>query len=143
MPLTTTDSLSVICQLSRDPAQVGRARRVARETLPDWGLGEHVELAELVVSELCTNSLWHGTGLIRLRLSCDGGQLRIEVHDQGAARPVRRHAASDDEHGRGLRLLDGFIEPLGGETGVIDDQAGPGKTVYVTMPLPVGPAGTR
>lgn len=110
MPLTTASSLSVVCQLSREPEQVGCARRLARETLPGWGLGDQVDLAELVVSELCTNALFHGDDVIGLRLSCDDGELRIEVHDQGARRPVRRHAASDDESGRGLELLEGFIE---------------------------------
>ena len=35
----------------------------------------------------------------------------------------------------GLELLDGLIALYGGERGVIDDRAGPGKTVYVAVPL--------
>ena len=135
MPLTATSELAISCRFGQDPVHVGDARAQAREVLPGWGLGGHVRLAELVISELVTNALNHGDGPIALRLSYAGGDLRVEVHDHGTGRPVRRHAAADDECGRGLELLDGLIALHGGERGVIDDRAGPGKTVYVAVPL--------
>jgi signal transduction histidine kinase len=135
MPLTATRELAVVCRLDQNPARVSNARTQAREALPGWGLGGHVRLAELIVSELVTNALNHGDGPIALRLSYAGGDLRVEVHDHGAGRPVRQHAAAGDECGRGLELLDGLIALHGGERGVIDDRAGPGKTVYVAVPL--------
>ena len=100
MPLAATRELAVVCRLDQDPARVSNARTQAREVLPGWGLGGHVRLAELIVSELVTNALNHGDGPIALRLSYAGGDLRVEVHDHGAGRPVRRHAAADDECGR-------------------------------------------
>ena len=141
MPLTAIHELSVACQLVQDPAQVSTAREQARAALPGWGLGGHVRLAELVVSELVTNALRHGDGPIGVRLCYADGVLRVEVHDGGADRPVRQHAATDDECGRGLELLDGLIAEHGGERGVINDHAGPGKTVYVAVPLVARPAG--
>jgi signal transduction histidine kinase len=140
MPLTVADEPSVACRLGRKPEYVGRAREQTRKALSGWGLGEHSDLAELVVSELVTNALCHGDGLIEMRLSYADGDLRVEVHDDGAGRPVRQDVATDDEHGRGLKLLDGLIELHGGERGVVDDHAAPGKTVYVELSLPVGPA---
>jgi signal transduction histidine kinase len=98
-----------------------------------WGLAEHADVAELIVSELATNALRHGTGLIEIRLFYAGGDLRIEVHDDGAGRPSRQLASDNDECGRGLELLDGLTELHGGELGVIEDGAGPGKTVYVSV----------
>jgi len=141
MPLTAARELSVAYRLGRGPVHVGRAREQARQALSGWALSEHTDLAELVVSELVTNALCHGDGPVEMRVCYTGGQLRVEVHDGGAGRPVRRHQAADDECGRGLELLDGLIELHGGERGAIDDQAGPGKTVYVELSLPAGPAG--
>jgi hypothetical protein len=135
MPLTATGELSVACRLGREPAHAARAREQARQALRGWGLGQHTDLAELVVSELVTNALCHGAGLIEMRLSYADGDLRVEIHDSGVGRPVRQHVDADDECGRGLELLDGLIELHGGERGVIDDDAGPGKTVYVELSL--------
>jgi hypothetical protein len=139
MPLTATGELSVACRLGREPAHAARAREQARQALCGWGLGQHTDLAELVVSELVTNALCHGAGLIEMRLSYADGDLRVEIHDSGVGRPVRQHVDADDECGRGLELLDGLIELHGGERGVIDDDAGPGKTVYVELSLPSAP----
>src|SRR5215475_1882275 len=118
MPLTSAPKLAFSCRLGQDPVHVSDARAQARDVLPGWGLGGHVRLAELIVSELATNALSHGDGPFALRLSYAGGDLRVEVHDHGAGRPVRRHAAADDVCGRGLELLDGLIALHGGARGV-------------------------
>ena len=136
MSLTATGEMSVALRLGRQPAHAGRARERTRRALRGWGLDQHTDLAELVVSELVTNALCHGAGLIEMRLSYVDGDLRVEIHDSGVGRPVRQLVDADDECGRGLELLDGLIELHGGERGVIDDDAGPGKTVYVELSLP-------
>lgn len=143
MPRTAAGGHSVACQLGRDPAQVSHARERARKALCDWGLGEHADLAALVVSELVSNAVCHGETPIWVRLSAGDGDLRVEVHDGGAGRPVRRHAGEGDDCGRGLEVLDGLIELHGGERGVISDPSGPGKTVYVVLSLETTPAGAR
>jgi signal transduction histidine kinase len=135
MLLTAICAQSVSFRLGRQPVQVSHAREQARKALYRWGLGEHADLAELIVSELVTNALCHGEGPIWMQLSFARGDLRVEVHDDGAGRPVRRHAGGGDECGRGLELLDGLIELHGGDRGVISDPAGPGKTVYVVLSL--------
>jgi len=136
MSLTATGEVSVACRLGREPAHAGQAREQARQALCGWGLDQHTDLAELIVSELVTNALCHGAGLIEMRLSYADGELRVEIHDSGVGRPVRQHVAADDECGRGLELVDGLIDLHGGERGVIDDDAGPGKTVYVELSIP-------
>jgi anti-sigma regulatory factor (Ser/Thr protein kinase) len=141
MPLTATGDHSMSCRLSHEPAQVRHAREQARKALFGWGLGEHAELAELIVSELATNAIRYGDGPIQVRMSYDGGDLRVEVHDDGAGRPVRRQATADDESGRGLALLDGFIDMYGGSRGIANDHAAHGKTVYVVICLAAGSAG--
>jgi anti-sigma regulatory factor (Ser/Thr protein kinase) len=133
--VTESRELAIRYQLDSDPAQVSRAREQAREVLPRWGLGEHTDMAELIVSELVTNAVVHGAGQIEVRLSCGACGLRTEVHDHGAGRPVRQRPGSDDECGRGMELIDGLIELYGGARGVIDDDADAGKTVYVAVSL--------
>src|SRR5260370_355357 len=85
----------------------------------------------------------HGAGAIQVRMSYDRGDLCVEVHADGAGRPVRRRATAADESGRGLVLLDGLIGMCGGRRGIANDGAGHGKTVYVMICLAAGPAGVR
>ena len=140
MPSIMTSELSAACRIGRDPIEVGRARELARQVLPGWGLGEHIGLAELIVSELATNAVRHGDEPIEIVLSYVSGDLWTEVHDRGAGRPIRRQAAADEEQGRGLELLDGLTELYGGARGVADDRDGPGKTVYVAVSVKAAPA---
>jgi anti-sigma regulatory factor (Ser/Thr protein kinase) len=134
--ITDTAAHAMCCRLSRDPAQVRRARKQAREALSRWGLAEHADLAELIVSELATNAIRHGDGVVRVCVSFARCDLRVEVHDDAAGRwPVRRQAAAQDESGRGLALLDGLIGLHGGCRGVIHDGTGRRKTVYVMICL--------
>ena len=135
MPPTVTQERSVGCRLRRDPAQVSRARRLVRETLPDWGLDGYIDHTVLISSELVTNALRHGAGMISIRLYRARCELRVEVHDHGAGRPVRRRAGTADESGRGLAVVDGLISMYNGQRGCTDDRTGPGKTVYVVLPI--------
>ena len=107
MLVTASGELAVSYRLDPEPVQVGRAREQTRKFLPGLGLGEHADLAELIVSELVTNAMVHGEGQIEVRLSCACGDLRAEVHDDGADRPVRQCPGTDDERGRGLELIEG------------------------------------
>jgi anti-sigma regulatory factor (Ser/Thr protein kinase) len=144
VPVTESHDLAVSYRLDSDPAHVSRAREQARKALPGWGLGEHSDIAELIVSELVTNAMVHGAGPIEVRLSCAAScDLWAEVHDNGAGRPVRRRPGCDDECGRGLELIDGLIELHGGARGVVEDTTGMGKTVYVAVSLGRDPANAR
>jgi hypothetical protein len=134
MTMTAARELTATIHIGRDPARAARARRKVRQLVASWEPGELADMAELVVSELVANALRHGAGPVTARLSGTPGGLRIEVHDDGPGRPVRRHAGDYDECGRGLELLAGLIGPQRGIWGTIEDRGAPGKTVYVVLP---------
>ncbi|WP_432117524.1 SpoIIE family protein phosphatase [Streptomyces sp. bgisy032] len=90
--------------LAEDPALVGEVRASALRRLADWGLEETAFAAELILSELITNAMRHGTGPIRVRLLY-GRTLICEVSDASNTAPHLRRAASTDEGGRGLFLV--------------------------------------
>jgi len=137
MPVTVVREHSMTCLLDDEPVAVRHAREQTRKALYGWGLGEHADLAELVVSELATNAIQHGARPVRVQVSYAPARLRVDVHDVGAGRPVRRRAAADDEAGRGLNLLGGLVSEYGGCLGVANDREGHGKTVYVVISLTV------
>ena len=116
---------------------------MVREALAEWGLDFFIDHTVLISSELVTNALRHGAGTITIRLYRARRHLRIEVHDHGTGRPVRRRAATGDESGRGLAVIDGLIAMYHGKRGCIDDDTGPGKTVYVVLQITANASGAR
>jgi anti-sigma regulatory factor (Ser/Thr protein kinase) len=141
--VATNDEPSISFLMKPEPVQVSRVRAQARQALPAWGLAEHAELAALIISELVTNAIVHGSGPIEVRLAYENGSLHVYVYDQGDGQPMRRHPNGDWEYGRGLELIDGLIELYGGTRGVLGNDDRLGKTVYVMLPLTCDPEGTR
>ncbi|MFJ9566608.1 SpoIIE family protein phosphatase [Streptomyces fuscichromogenes] len=90
--------------LPADPALVSDVRAAALRQLADWGLEEAGFAAELMLSELVTNAIRHGSGPVRVRL-LHGRTLICEVSDRSNTAPHLRRAASTDEGGRGLFLV--------------------------------------
>jgi anti-sigma regulatory factor (Ser/Thr protein kinase) len=135
MPLTAMREESVSCRFGRELTEVRRAREATRKALFDWGLGEHSDLFETIVSELVTNALRHGAGPIQLGISCDLTSLRVEVHDDGSGRPVRRPVTAGSESGRGLEVVDELLALQGGRRTLHEDAAGAGKTVGAVICL--------
>ncbi|MER5952017.1 ATP-binding protein [Streptomyces sp. NPDC001904] len=114
--------LQVQLEVGADPAEVGRARRWARQCLTGSGVDPDEPAAEtmiLLVSELVTNAVVH-TGrpaVLRMVLPCAGGAcpgtVRVEVADSSARPPAPRHAAGEETNGRGLELVDGLADRWG------------------------------
>jgi anti-sigma regulatory factor (Ser/Thr protein kinase) len=135
MPLTAMRDQSLSCCLDREPAEVGRAREETRKALFGWGLGDHADVAEIIISELVTNAICHGEGPVEARISYASGHLHMQVHDDGPGRPVIHQATAEEESGRGLALIDGLLGLCGGSLSVEDDRVGAGKTVCVAICL--------
>ena len=106
-----------------------RARSVIRRPLRQWGLLDLVPVAELAVSELVTNAVRYAQSKIGLRLILEGG-LFCEVLDDSAALPRLRHAADDDERGRGLQVVSQIAQRWGTR------RTSSGKVVWCELALP-------
>lgn len=106
---------------------VADARRFTVETLRDWSLADLQDDAVLVVSELTTNALLHGSEPTELRLACGSDGLRVEVHDSSRLVPRARHFGLTSTTGRGLQLVAAVASDWG--TG----PTGQGKRVWCTL----------
>ncbi|MFI2185100.1 SpoIIE family protein phosphatase [Streptomyces sioyaensis] len=95
-----------------DPSAVAHIRATAVRKLIEWGLADAAFTAELILSELVTNSIRYAAGPIRVRLIRDAS-LICEVSDRSSTSPHLRQAATTDEGGRGLFLVAQLAERWG------------------------------
>ncbi|MGW3682217.1 ATP-binding protein [Streptomyces prasinus] len=97
-----------------------------------------------LVAELAANVVLHGRipgWDFSLSLARDDarGVIRIEVSDTHPGSPVPTAAAADEEHGRGLTLVDALAARWG-----VTGRTGPGKTVRAECAtVAAGPRSTR
>ncbi|WTW98399.1 serine/threonine-protein phosphatase [Streptomycetaceae bacterium NBC_01309] len=119
--------------LHNRPESAAEARRLAARQLADWGMEELAFTAELLVSELVTNSVRYSTGQIDLRLIVRENTLACEVTDANSAAPRMRRSQDDDEGGRGLFLIAQFALDWG-----VRSQPR-GKTIWAELPLSGAP----
>jgi anti-sigma regulatory factor (Ser/Thr protein kinase) len=93
------------------------ARAWTREILWEWEAAGLADAAELVASELVTNSLNACAGLdkaaIRLILTLDQGELAVLVRDDHPGAPMAAQPGADDEGGRGLLIVETLSDRCG------------------------------
>jgi anti-sigma regulatory factor (Ser/Thr protein kinase) len=113
----------------RDGAgDVPRARHAVSEALRDAAVRADYDAVELVVTELLTNALLHGSGPIGVHAVNHGDCVRIEVSDSAAEDvPHRVTAGPGSETGRGLLL----VSVLAARWGVQPSDRG--KTVWAEI----------
>jgi hypothetical protein len=125
------------CAFPPQPSSARRAREFTRITLQDWGMTGRIDVAELVVSELVTNSLRHGLlsaqwmpgehpiGLTIVRLD---PYLMCMVTDPDLTCPIRVDSCANAEGGRGLQVVEACSVRWGWEL-----VAGDGKVVWALL----------
>ncbi|MGW2354143.1 SpoIIE family protein phosphatase [Actinacidiphila glaucinigra] len=86
------------------PEAVGDIRSLVLQKLQQWRLEHLAFVSELIVSELVTNAIRHGSAPIQLRLILDR-TLICEASDAANTSPHIRRAVATDEGGRGLFLV--------------------------------------
>jgi anti-sigma regulatory factor (Ser/Thr protein kinase) len=119
-------------QVRLDAAETaaGQARRTVRAQLGEWGVPAGlVDDLVLVTSELVTNAFVHARPPIDLRIRRSEHEIVLEVQDRALLRPRRRRPEDDDEHGRGLNIVEAIAHDWGTRT------SESGKTVWCTVRL--------
>ncbi|MDG4857491.1 ATP-binding protein [Streptomyces sp. T-3] len=108
-------SLLLHAAFASRPEMVSVARDSIAGCLERAGLRDRIATARLLTSELVTNALLHARGTditVTVRYRSDG-VLFIAVADPSPQLPTRRHAAADDETGRGMTLINALAHHWG------------------------------
>lgn len=127
-----TEALRYCFALPAHPESVAGARELTRARTDAWKLGPDTgDAAVLIVSELVTNVVVHTASTrVVCELSRVGRRLRIAVQDQGHQPDgPRLRRSSDDEHGRGLLLVDAMSSAWGS----YDAQNASGRIVWAEL----------
>ena len=121
--------------LPPNPRSVGIARWLITEWCAPWVAADEiqedtVEAALLLASEVVTNAVIHGDGMVLVALNrVNGASLRVEVSDNGGGMPLIGSQRADAESGRGMAM----VELLSSRWGT-DLAVGPlGKTVWFEL----------
>jgi anti-sigma regulatory factor (Ser/Thr protein kinase) len=112
------------------PEGASFARRAMARTAELWRLDrELTETALLLVSEVATNAIRHGTPPVRLSLKLDRNRLRVEVTDSSPTLPELADPGPDQTSGRGLHI----VAQLAGSWGASSSPRRLGKTVWFEL----------
>jgi anti-sigma regulatory factor (Ser/Thr protein kinase) len=89
---------------------------------------EVLEIAQLLVSELTSNAIIHGSGDAALVVQADNHSLHVEVLDsESTTNFAPLHLAKSSPHGRGLALVEALASSWGVEPRLI------GKAVWFDL----------
>lgn len=116
-------------ELPRAPIAASLARRQLAGALPDLPT-QVVQEAQLLTSELVTNALMHGQGLITMSIVRDEQSLTVRIADEASEGPVVREHDLGAQAGRGLRLVEELTTRWGTEP-VVGGHGG--KVVWFSM----------
>ncbi|MYS80908.1 ATP-binding protein [Embleya scabrispora] len=104
------------CATTALPAQECRVpgvRRFTRALLASWGVtGDDLDSAVLIVGELAANAARHGHADMALALVLTDRVLSVEIVDSGEPNGHPHPPCADDEHGRGLAIVEHLAESI-------------------------------
>lgn len=109
------------------------ARRWSRGVTEGWGASPSADVVGLVVSELVTNAVVHGGGLVQVALDLDENRVTVAVTDTGPGKAVKRRHDATALAGRGLQIVEALAISWGSS-----NCPGQGKTVWATVRLQSG-----
>jgi len=111
------DPRSARLDLAHDATAPRLARRFLATVLGGWDVKDDiVDRSQLMVSELVSNAVLHGSGPVELRVTETDrkqGVYRVEVCNSGNGVPAMRRAEMHELSGRGLQLVDSLARRWG------------------------------
>ena len=114
-PLVCETTPAASTQLPHAMSAPGLARRF----VTDYACAAHgrgqVDNATLLVSEAVTNAVLYGAPPVALSIDCTGDALTIRVGDASSNLPIVEHPKPDEDHGRGMLLIDMLADEWGTE----------------------------
>jgi anti-sigma regulatory factor (Ser/Thr protein kinase) len=114
-------------RLAPEPRSVAAARRLLRDMLERWDLGDLEFAASQALTEIATNAVLHARTAFDLAIDWDGEVLRVCVADASARMPVQRRHSVEATTGRGLALVETLCRSWGVQ---VTDQ---GKQVWFEL----------
>ena len=112
---------------------VPAARAFLAKLLKGWDISDAViDDASLLTTELLTNAVVHGTGVVDLGIEVSDGVLHVGVHDDGTERPEVCDVSTDSVGGRGIWMVQSIAQNWGSEPSHGDE---PGKTVWFELTI--------
>jgi anti-sigma regulatory factor (Ser/Thr protein kinase) len=123
--------LDADAQMPHRVDSVPAARAFLTKLLHGWEVSDQViDEASLLTTELMSNAVQHGSGVLNLEIAVHDGLLRVGVHDEAAELPVERPATSvSREGGRGIWLVQSIARDWGSDASGEE----PGKTVWFEL----------
>jgi anti-sigma regulatory factor (Ser/Thr protein kinase) len=135
-----TDLASEVPTLTLEPTNQApaQARSFLAEVFHQWAIKDD-HAGQVIVSELVTNAVLHGAGLITVRVLRQGAgdPPTIEVSDQGQGKPCVRHPTWDEGSGRGILTVERLSRAWGTRR-----ISGGGKVVWAALAVETGSTGS-
>jgi anti-sigma regulatory factor (Ser/Thr protein kinase) len=114
------------------------ARSFLARLLHGWDVADEViDDASLLATELMSNAVRHGTGVLHLEIAVHDRLLRVSVHDRGVEAPVVREVNQTSIDGRGIWL----VQCIARDWGSYSSGEEPGKTVWFELTTVQSPSG--
>ncbi|WP_279617226.1 ATP-binding protein [Streptomyces albus] len=104
------------CRVAPRRDAVSAARRRIVTVLHSWRVPlseETLRDVELMSSEVITNAVVHTEATCAVAVRWTGRRVRVEVTDASPGQPVVSSSGSDEEHGRGLVLVESLSAAWG------------------------------
>lgn len=116
-------------RLASHPSAPTIARELVGTVCQEWDLGELVDDAGLIATELVSNAIRHVGGDVLVAVVVSERYLHVSVRDE-SPEPPRRTMPDPNGGGRGLMLVDAIATAWGSTT------TEGGKVVWATLTLP-------
>ena len=123
--------LDADAQMPHRVDSVPAARAFLIQLLHGWDIADQIiDDASLLTTELMSNAVEHGSGVVDLEIAVQDGLLRVGVHDASVELPVKGEVINASlEGGRGIWLVHSIARDWGSDSS--GEEAG--KTVWFEL----------